>query len=288
MSSEVTSFREAPAPLIHGGSRFTVIRPRGAKKGLFWVTPDAPQSSAFRELGRDQRVVCLRAPIQPEEQPPLSLEQLAVFYADSIQQFPDDDAITLVGYCIAGVLAREAAIQLQRRGRVVKSLIMIDPPDPAKSLARLRPDPLVRLLSREFHRWRFHSRRLLALSFSDALAYLGSSARGVVSRRNYGKSKRAYAAAISSDDALPDQFNSSYHMSVAAFLNSVPAEYSGSAYVIRPADAARGAFSGANARWQELIAGGIQVIQVPGDSNTMWQEPAVKYLAAEIRASLGR
>lgn len=267
-------------------SRFVVMHARGQNKGIFWVTPDGPQSAAFRELGRELQIVCLRAPAHLRDRPPLDLRDLAAYYAESVAECSRDDPVTLVGYCIAAVLARETAIALSARGRRVRSLIMIDPPDPAKSRAMLTPDPLGYRLFQQARRWRFHLGRIVSPESAGRISYLRGSIAGVLARLEYGKGKSAYAAARAREAALPDRFSDGYHVAVAAFMNSTPEPYSGSACVIRPTSVPRRSFEYANLRWLQLITGGIEFVDVPGNSDTMWQEPAVKALCDVLRARL--
>jgi thioesterase domain-containing protein len=270
----------------HRSSRFVVMHPRGQNKGIFWITPDAPQSAAFRELGRELQIVCLRAPAHPRDRPPLALQDLAAYYAESVGECSRNDPVTLVGYCIAAVLARETAIALSARGRRVRSLIMVDPPDPAKSRALLTRDPFGYRLFQQARRWSFHLSRMVSPELPSRTSYLQGSIAGVLARRDYGKSKSAYAAARTREAALPDRFSDGYHVAVAAFMNSTPGPYSGSACVIRPTDVPRRSFEYSNLRWLQLITGSIEFVDVPGNSDTMWQEPAVKVLCDVLRARL--
>lgn len=268
------------------GGRYVVMHPRGERKGLFWITPDAPQSTAFRELGREQQIVCLRSPTQPDDLPPLTLGDLATYYADSIDEFPVAEPISLVGYCIAAVVAREVAIEVESRGRRVRSLIMIDPPDLAKSKLGIGRDPPSYRVAQEMRRWSFHLRRLCSRHYGGPAAYVRDSLRGVLARLRYRRSGNAFAVARFGGGAMPEAFSDGYHLAVAAFLNSTPEPYRGTACIIRPTDLPAKVFARANMRWRALVAGGVRFVDVPGNSTTMWQEPAVKALANEIRACL--
>lgn len=269
-----------------GARRHVVINAGGGKKGLYWITPDAPQSTVFRELGRDQQVICLRAPASDPARPPPTLRDLAVFYADSIDRVSRGEPVTLVGYCIAAVVAREVAIEVRARGRVVQSLIMIDPPDAAKSRRRLVEDPLAYRVAQELRRWSFHLRKLSTRPARALYPYLRDSAQGVLKRIEYRRSGVEYAAAGAGAKAMSERLADSYHVAVAAFLNATPQAYQGTAVVIRPTDVPPRAFEYANRRWLELISGGITLADVPGNSSTMWEQPTVKHLAEAILGAL--
>jgi thioesterase domain-containing protein len=269
-----------------GGRRHVLIHAGGSKKGLYWITPDAPQSTAFRELGRDQQVVCLRAPASDPTRPPPTLRDLAVYHADSIDLVSPSEPVTLVGYCIAAVVAREVALEVQARGRVVHALIMIDPPDAAKSRRKLIEDPLGYRVAQQLRRWSFHLRKLGARPARVMYPYLRDSMHSVLKRIDYRRSGVEYAAAGAGGKAMSERFADSYHVAVAAFLNAVPAPYTGSAVVIRPTDVPPKVFEYANRRWRELISGGMVLAEVPGNSSTMWEEHTVKHVAEAILAAL--
>lgn len=264
-------------------TRFVRIYAGESKGGLFWLTPDAAQSRAFRHLGRERQLICLRAPPINADRPPPSLQELALYFADSVVESGVNGPIVLVGYCIAAVLAREVALELHSRNLEIGALIMIDPPDPAESLADVISNPLSYRLIVGWRRITMHLGRVLRLGPRLGLDYLHGSLHGIWKRLVYQRSRRAYERAASSGQPTEAAFNDGYLVSVAAFMNSRPRVYPGRASVIRPVDAPKGVYRYANRRWSQLISGGIDVIDVPGSSETMWQEPAVVEMARAVK-----
>jgi thioesterase domain-containing protein len=265
---------------------WVVINARGDKRPIFWITPDASQGELFRRLGREQPIYCLRAPKSLADSPPLTLRQLAQRYVSSIRTIQPNEPYQLAGYCIAAVVAREIALELTRTGAAVTQVIMVDPPDPAKSKAPFPPESPLSRITVAFGRITFHLRRLAGLSWCEKIAYVRTSARAVLGRINYAISQREHEKALTSDRPLPDRFNGGYHAAVAAFLNSVPAIYDGAVSLIRPKLVPAGALTGANRRWATLLAPSVEISVVAGDSMTMWSEPYVAELAASIQHHL--
>lgn len=264
-------------------TRLVRIYAGNAKGGLFWLTPDAAQSRVFRHLGRDKQLIGLRAPPIDASRPPPSLQDLARHYADSVLESGVNGSIVLAGYCIAAVLAREVALELQARALRVSALIMIDPPDPAESMADVISSPLSYRVAVGWRRILMHVGRVLRLGPRHGLAYLRGSWNGIWKRIVYQRSRRAYERSARTGQPTETDFSDGYLVSVAAFMNSRLRVYTGRAYLIRPIDAPKGIFRYANLRWKQLIDGGIDFIDVPGSSETMWQEPAVVEMARAIK-----
>ena len=62
-----------------------------------------------------------------DEQEPASIRQMAANYADRIQALYPDGPYKILGWSFGGVVAHELAIELQRRGCVVQTLVLLDP-----------------------------------------------------------------------------------------------------------------------------------------------------------------
>ncbi|CQD22142.1 syringomycin synthetase [Mycobacterium lentiflavum] len=97
-------------------------------------------SWAYRALGEyvDCPIIGINQISHDGEAGPASIRGIAANYADRIQARYPDGPYKLLGWSFGGVVAHELAIELQRRGRVVESLVLIDPVFSAnKFVARL-------------------------------------------------------------------------------------------------------------------------------------------------------
>ncbi len=86
-------------------------------------------SWSYRTLGEfvDCPIVGINQIPQDGEAEPVSIRAMAANYADRIQARYPDGPYRLLGWSFGGVVAHELAIELQRRGRVVQGLVLIDP-----------------------------------------------------------------------------------------------------------------------------------------------------------------
>lgn len=269
--------------VVSTGARFVRLYAGASKPGLFWLTPDTPQSRVFRHLGSEQQLVCLRSPPVAADRPPPSLQELARFYADSVMEAGVKGPVALTGFCIAAVLAREVAIELQGRGVEIRAVVMIDPPDPAESRAAVSGTPLGHRLRVALRRIGLHLGRIVKLGPRGGLEYVRGSLHGIWKRIHYQRSKRAHEQAMASGQGTDPAYTDDYLLSVAAFMNASPRVWDGRATIIRPTDAPWGVFDYPNLRWRELIRGGVEIVEVPGSSDTMWQEPAVSAMAQAVK-----
>lgn len=269
---------------MNANSRFVRFSSKEGNPSLFWLTPDESQSPIFRLIGRDLGVVCLRAPQIDSTKPPPTLRQMAAFYADSIVAAGCSRGVALAGYCIAAVLVREVAIELDGRGIAVHSLVMVDPPDPALSRSAVTRDSWSGRIVSLFWRVEMHVRRLMRVSPLEAWKRIQASVAGIRRRISYQRSRIDYRNALAAKTAA--QQTNVFMLSVGAYLNTSLEIYRGSAWLVRPEDAPKGAYKNADRRWQECIAGRLSVVTVPGNTSTMWQEPAVTKLAQCFKSCL--
>ncbi|BBY24058.1 hypothetical protein MSTO_42630 [Mycobacterium stomatepiae] len=86
-------------------------------------------SWSYRALGEyvDCPIIGINQISQDGEAEPVSIRGMAANYADRIQARYPDGPYQLLGWSFGGVVAHELAIELQRRGCVVQSLVLIDP-----------------------------------------------------------------------------------------------------------------------------------------------------------------
>ncbi|WP_197515527.1 non-ribosomal peptide synthetase, partial [Mycobacterium sp. E1747] len=94
----------------------------------------------YRALGEylDCPLIGINRVPQNGEGEPASIRAMAARYADTLQTLYPDGPYKLLGWSFGGVVAHELAIELQRRGCVVHSLVVLDAPYSAtKGITRL-------------------------------------------------------------------------------------------------------------------------------------------------------
>jgi thioesterase domain-containing protein len=101
----------------------------GAGAALCCIHDGLGLSWSYRALGDyvDCPIIGINQIPHDGEADAVSIRTMAANYADRIQARYPDGPYKLLGWSFGGVVAHELAIELQRRGRVVQSLVLIDP-----------------------------------------------------------------------------------------------------------------------------------------------------------------
>lgn len=107
------------------------LRSSGGNPPLFLLHGRDGELLYYRDLvnnlGPDQPAYGVQpVGLDGEEQPFLSVQEMAAHYADELQGFQPEGPYLLAGLCFSGVLAYEVAHQLERRGHPPALLALID------------------------------------------------------------------------------------------------------------------------------------------------------------------
>ena len=264
-------------------NRYIVIHPRGKRQPLFWVQAGLVQTTVLQHLDREQPVYCLNRLKPDPNQRPLTFDEIAAYHIDTLRSLCPQGPYALAGYCICGTIIFGMASQLRAQGETVSALIMIDPVDPAISRAELIREPPLFRLRFHFIRVLFHLQRIKQYSAREKLAYCMGSVRGIMARLRFRR-----LANVRSDTAAPDKLGEVHASDMWAFSNYAPRPYEGSAVVLRPAVSPPHAYKYPNRRWAQLISGGLEIQEVPGDSNSMWVMPDAKGMSQRIDSWMAR
>jgi thioesterase domain-containing protein len=101
---------------------------RGSGMPLFCIHPAGGVSWSYQALsGRlDCPVAGIQQVFEADETEPRSIREMAEKYADRIEQIYPTGPCNLLGWSFGGMVAHELAIELQRRGRIIAALIVLD------------------------------------------------------------------------------------------------------------------------------------------------------------------
>ena len=92
-----------------------------------------------REMGAEQAVFGLQSPTILGEWPPRTMEAFARRHARDILAHDSKSPCRIVGHCVSGLLAIEIARELERAGKPVEWVAMIDTPVPGNRNSCGRP-----------------------------------------------------------------------------------------------------------------------------------------------------
>lgn len=108
-------------------TNFMPIEPEGDKIPLFLVHGDVGNYSISEYLGKDQPVYGFFHPgSEGEEIRFKNVNEMAKEYLDKILAFYSEGPYYLAGFSFGGILAYEMAVQLQKKGKSVPFLALID------------------------------------------------------------------------------------------------------------------------------------------------------------------
>jgi thioesterase domain-containing protein len=268
--------------------RYVVIHRRGKKPPLFWVQPGSVQTPVLQELDRDQPVYFLYRLTSESNQQPLSFEEIAVYHIETLRSLSPRGPYALVGYCICGAIVYEMASQLRAQGETLSALIMIDPADPASSRGALVQEPALFRLGFNATRVFFHLQKIKHYSTREKLAYGRKSLQVIRDRLKSRMNRQSPNARLHAHSQMAQSSVDVHASDIQAFANCVPQPYSGSATVLRPTIRPARAYRYPNLRWAQLITGGLEVQETPGDSDSMWVAPNAKGMANVIESCLAR
>jgi amino acid adenylation domain-containing protein len=116
--------------------KFIQLQPLGEKTPIIAINNGMLYYKLSQKIGTDRRFLAVQLydPVIPKPLPDRSLEQVAADYVELIRAAQPKGPYILMGLCIAGLIAHEAARQLRRAGERVPLVIMADTWSPSYSL----------------------------------------------------------------------------------------------------------------------------------------------------------
>jgi thioesterase domain-containing protein len=265
-----------------------VVKVREGKPGRapFFCIPGAggnilslrPLALAMPE---DVPFYCLQAKgLDGRSDPFTTVEATALCYVEEMRRIQPSGPYHLGGGCYGGVVAFETARLLQEAGESIHLLALID----STNAAYGRSLPLHTVLTANVHfylaRAREHVRALQSGSWAGRLAKLRASVRsGLHALRNV-------AAQPTDGTGLTEILDRVMNASLHAAATFVPQPYSGSALLFRAGTRSPEVYDDGSSGWTPVVGGGITVVDVAGDHETLFVEPNVRAVASRIAAAL--
>lgn len=288
----VRVFQETPTV---AKSSLHPARPEGSRPPLYAAHGIGGTVLTFRELTAnlppDQPVYCLEAFGLNGSWS--CLEELAALHLKDILAFQPEGPYHLTGSSFGGMVVFEIAQQLQSMGHEVAFLGLLDTANLGRRNLRTRRQRLRAYLIFLEERGRLHVSRLLSRKLSQWPRYAVGRMLAV-GRRLYGglwnlTYKSVKTSPINPVRKLPSVLLNMKRVYHAAGTEYVPKPYPGKLTLFRAMVHADSRLYDPSRGWGGLAAGGLEVIDVPGDHNTMLKsDDEVKVLAAEMAKCLNR
>ncbi len=226
--------------------------------------------------------------------PSRTLPEMAARFVEEMRAHQPTGPYFLGGYSFGGTVAFEMARQLERQGQVVGRLIIIDQrAHPMRSRDGVRLGHILEF-ARNLPAWIYYD--LLQtdprVMFRRIRLRLGALVRRLTSRFRRQRTETppavAAAAAVMDLDRLPAEAQARMERHFALLLDYVPQRYRGRVILLRARAQPLSRLQGRDLGWNELAAGGTEIIGVPGSHESILRDPYVKTLARHVHSCLAR
>jgi thioesterase domain-containing protein len=265
------------------------LQSSGSRPPLFFVHPAGGNVLSYLELirclGPDQPFYAFQTPgLYGEQIPYTTVEYLAAHYITALRKFQPEGPYILGGWSLGGIVAYEMTQQLVAQGQRVSQLLLLDSTPWAFEEEYIEENDtitLMKLLAAELPIPREH---LQQFSGDEQICDL---------------LKKAISANLIPPDLEVEQLRSLlnvYRTNVKAAHQYAPRVYSGAVTLFKPSkqltippiDRSSGSTSmekmtqDPTMGWNALALGGVRIIDVNGDHQTMIRKPHVEALALQI------
>jgi thioesterase domain-containing protein len=233
-------------------------------------------------LGKDYPFYALQDPSAQEEPEIISVEETAARYIQEIRQVQPDGPYLLGGHCYGGVIAFEMAQQLQRQGKTVGLLVVIDAILPETAIQPADDDD-AKFLLRMVESIRTNSNidfsipfeELRDLPLNEQFHLVNKKANFIFSNREVEDFLRYYKLFKAHVQAMRDYFPQVYPHSLTLLRAKEAIIHDFESPEFHTDDPLLG--------WGKFSSQPIQVIEVPGDHFSMFVEPHIQELARLLR-----
>ena len=270
-------------------SSLVAVQPSGTKSPLFCV-PGLLGEVFFcqklsRSLGTDQPVFGLRSQGLGGESPHYSIEEMAAHYLSEIKTVQATGPYFLSGYCFGGMVAYEMARLLKKQGEEVALLVLFNAPTPSGLKGwPLRPAYLRKRITYELSKLRSLPTHKKLMVIAKKASWLSYHVVGMLKTALW----RMLPQSFSGKSGRNQRFLSVKNINLLAAKIYQPGPSPGRITFFSTAELSSLYSIDPKAGWMKLAEDGIEVYEVAGDHNSMFDPQHVDALAAELRLSLAR
>ena len=264
-------------------SMIVPIRPRGTSAPLFIIHSYLLYGVLPRIVEQDRPVYGVRELLGVPE--PQTVVERAASYVKEILRVCPDGPVSLAGWCAAASLTVEIARQLRELDHQVALVALFDAERPGY-LPVVRGYWYFRLIASV----KFHFRRLRGEYRRKKLMYFHNILRRFWDKVVESLFMRHRTLVLRLQRLfgfpLPDAVFNNTWARVAAIQNYAPARYPGKVWLFRALDVPRVPQTDETLGWKDIVDGGVEVVFVDGDHESMFQQPHVDLLSQRLRQAL--
>ena len=277
-------------------SSLVPIQPEGSRPPFFCVHGITGDAVWFEYLvpylDPDQPIWGLQSRgIDGVQEPCTSIEEMAAHYISEIRAMQPAGPYYIGGYSYGGSIAYEMARQLQLENQEVGLLVIIDHATPKSGYYDVRPSPA--LLWGMLRNLPYHLADFLRLRPDQILRRLARKARVLLKRlpasapRPAGQGRGVDAKDLI-DEAphLPAHIQQLIETNFNAILRYAPQPYPGLLTLLRAKGERLVCSHDYYMGWNRFAAGGVDVRLIPGSHLSLFKEPHIRRLAAQLQTCL--
>lgn len=220
-----------------------------------------------------------------------TIEEMARNYVAAVRAFQREGPYFLGGYSFGGSVALEMAQQLRIDGQQVALLAILDHTPPPTRYRRVVWTPT---LPFEFlvNTARWLAEDIWRCGPGQRIAALGRKGRTAIQQIRNWASRRQVAcgqtdvANLFPDRDFPTSFRQLLESHYQAMRDYVPRPYASRVVLFRSHVRPLLRMHGHDLGWSRLASGGLEIVIVPGNHETMLKPPNVQVLARELRKRL--
>jgi len=277
-------------------SSLVPIRPEGGRPPFFCVHGITGDAVWFEYLvpylDPDQPIWGLQSRgLDGVQQPCTSIEEMAAHYISEIRALQPTGPYYLGGYSYGGSIAYEMARQLWEANQEVGLLVIIDHATPKSGYYDVRLSPA--LLWGMLRNFPYHLADFLRLRPDQILRRLARKARVILKRLSASlprpaRQGRGVDAKDLIDEAphLPAHIQQLIEINFNAILRYDPRPYSGRVTLLRAKGERLVCSHDYYMGWSRFAAGGVDVRLIPGSHLSLFKEPHIRRLAAQLQTCL--
>lgn len=261
------------------------VNPHGDRTPIFAINNTGLFYRLSRHLGVDQPFIAVSAydPAAPEAVQPQTFEDITSRYVEIIRRVQPHGPYVLLGLCVAGNIAFEAAQQLVRLGEQVPLVVLIDAWSPAYFTGMTRREARVAEFSFRVQSFAGELGKLVRGRLSP-LDFLGQ--RGIFKRLRKRLLRAAQRTGRLRSVEL-DPYNTWFqgHLEAASCAYQ-PQPFNGRVLVFHNPAQPSGRFLDPTFGWGKLAQRGIAVHAIPGDHLSIFDEAGAGIMAAHLDQAL--
>ena len=283
-----------PMDVIRRSPCLVPVQPNGRLRPFFLFPGIGGNVLGYQALTKflpaDQPVIALQSlGLDGGHQPLLTMQAIATHFVAELRSVQPVGPYLLGGFSFGGIVGLEVAQQLQAAGERVDLLAMFDTLFDARDFTSPNwVERWSRHLAFQRRRVAHHTRALLALTPSRLPGYLGAKTHTFVRRQKslVWRSAVAIKEAVHNPNAdetidLIPTLRRVKDANILAVKRYVPVRYTGVVTLFRATE--RGVEPvDSDANWRYLAAGGLTVVDVPGNHLSMFDPPNIWVLSSAL------